>query len=139
MSAEDAGETFHTITLELPPDGRADFQRCCICLRTLHPQRKTRLGAEYACRCCASLFQPEPWILEYWLAVPPQVRRRRLAMHFGIDPATRSVALAEVEFTSVSEDVDGLPNVLEVSHHRGRIPTFGIPECYWSLARERQL
>ncbi len=83
---------------------------------------------------CAHIYRPDEWVLRHWLAVPAEVRRRRLAMHFGIDPATRSVATTEVEFVTCSEDVDGLPAVLEVAHHRGRIPVFGIPECYWTAA-----
>ncbi len=37
---------FHTITLDLPPDDRMVFERCAICLRTLHPQRKLPIGDE---------------------------------------------------------------------------------------------
>ena len=134
---EAPGESYHRITLDLPPDDRAVYERCGICLRTLHPQRKLRLGDEWVCRLCAGLDQGEDWVLEHWLRATPEVPRRRLAMNFGIDPATRSETVTEVEFQTFHEDVDGAPTRLEVARHRGRILVFGILRCFWSVAPER--
>ncbi len=57
--------------------------------------------------------------------------------HYGIDPVTRTAVEVEVEWLTSPLDVDGVPMSMTVERSVGRLPTVGVPYCYWDVARER--
>ncbi len=123
---------------ELAPDPRADNERCAICIGPLHPRRKTRVAeGQWAHRICATLPQEGEWVIPHWLATPIEVRRRRIIMHYGVDPFACTQMATEVEWLTMPTDVDGLPIRMDVERTRGRVLTVGVPNCYWRWARER--
>jgi hypothetical protein len=113
------GKVFHERTLQLACDERLLSHRCGVCLRSIDPRNNRPIWpGEFACGACWLLRgeQAGEWVYRHWFALPAEVRRRRLAQHFGIDPATWSYAVAEVEFQRFINDVDGAPAFLEVAH-----------------------
>jgi hypothetical protein len=134
-------ESFGNLRLsaQLEVDDRASNERCVICCGPMHPQRKDRVAeGQYAHGICASVEQDGEWVLRHWLALPFEVRRRRVIQHFGVDPFTCEQMPVVVEWLTFHNDVDGRPSTMDVERSLpGTVPTLGVPRCWWSFATER--
>lgn len=128
------------LTIDLDPDDRLASHRCGVCLRSIDPRRKRKMAPrEFACGACWLLRDEQlgEAVYRHWFSMPPEIRRRRLAQHYGTDPLSRRESPTEVEWLSAPLDVDGMPTTVEVEHYRGRLPTVGVPRSYWDIAAER--
>lgn len=129
----------HTVTLpELEPDTRLANERCCICIGPMSSLRKVRVRwHQWAHAICAGQPQIDEQVLRIWLALPIEVRRRRVIQHYGLDPMSITRMPTQIEVVSVTEDVDGVPVRIEVERSTlPRLRTMGVPRCYWAVAEE---
>lgn len=124
---------------ELVPDTRLTNQRCAICVGAINPRRKVKVAeAEWAHRLCASAPQNGEWILRHWFALPLEVRRRRIILHFGLDPLACEQVPTEIEWLTFHDGgVDGLLSMEPYRRTHRRVSVVGVPNCWWSVAGER--
>jgi hypothetical protein len=116
------------LVTNLPGDTRAINERCAICLRSINPGRLKAIPntTEQACTTCMTAPRPGEYVLRLWLQLPPEVRRARIATHFGFDPMTRADNPTEGTW----------PKTLQLELIN-RVNEGSIPVGYWHLGRER--
>jgi hypothetical protein len=123
---------------ELPEDTRPWWLACRLCLRPMAKRRRVEIrpGA-LACRCCASLEQPDPHAIAYWLTVPLHICRVRIMQRFQLDPISHADTATRWEWSEFYLDSQGDPLVV-IPQPTGAATRFiGMPNMFWNLVEER--
>lgn len=115
----------------LPDDPRPDDTVCACCLKTLETGPAADRNGHPLCAVCARRNADlAPELVDGWLAMPRERRRRWITAAHETDPATGSPAEVSATEITWSEDIDGNPSAVtgyKEGNHAFGAGRFGLP------------